>query len=77
MEEIAQRKRPFWPGIPESTLIIMFDVELVHKKSSQKSQAHKRRSFNLGVGDLLSEKESRQMANFDQYENKMLAMKCV
>ena len=44
------------------------------KKSSQKSQAHKRRSFNLGVGDLSSEKESRQRLTFDQHENKMNAM---
>ena len=45
------------------------------KKSSQKSQAHKRRSFNLGVGDLSSEKESRQRANFDQNKNKMYVYK--
>ena len=36
LEDISQRKRPFWPGIPESTLIIMFDVGLVHKKNPPK-----------------------------------------
>ena len=41
------------------------------KKSSQKSQAHKRRSFNFGVGNLLSEKESRQRATFDQNETEI------
>ena len=45
------------------------------KKSSKKSQANKRRSFNLGIGDLSSEKESRQKATFDQNKNKMYVYK--
>ena len=45
------------------------------KKSSQKSQAHKRRSFNLGVGDLSSEKESRQKQLLINMKTK--CMQCV
>ena len=68
-------KGRFGPEFRKALWSLCSTLGLFTKKSSQKSQAHKRRSFNLGVGDLSSEKESRQRATFDQNKNKMYVYK--
>ena len=67
-------KGRFGPEFRKALWSLCSTLGLFTKNPPKKSQAHKRRSFNLGVGDLSSEKESRQRATFDQNENKMYAM---